>query len=78
MHLECCKYLVGVADVLKEESVVCWRCLSLGNSFYGSFIDDTQHLTPDVRLNLVGSVESVIYLFQELAEDICIKADGVL
>lgn len=53
MHLEGGKHLIGVAQVLIEEAVVCWWCLRLRKSLYGSFIDDTQHLTPDGRLNLV-------------------------
>ena len=53
MHLEGGKHLIGVAQVLIEEAVVCWWCLRLRKPLYGSFIDDTQHLTPDGRLNLV-------------------------
>ena len=53
MHLEGGKHLVGVAEVLQEEAIVCWWCLRLRKPLYGSFIDDTQHLTPDGRLNLV-------------------------
>lgn len=53
MHLEGGKHLVGVSEVLQEELIVCRWCLRLRKSLYGSFIDDTQHLTPDVRLNLV-------------------------
>ena len=78
MHLEGGKHLVGVTQVLIEEPVVCRWLWSLGKPLNGSLIDDTQHLTPDGRLYLIGRVEAVIYFAQELAEDISIKADGVV
>ena len=77
MHLEGGKHLVGVTQVLIKEAVVCWRCLRLRKPLNSSFIDDTQHLTPDGGLYLVGCVEAVIDFAQELAEDIGIEADGV-
>lgn len=78
MHLEGSEHLIGVPQVLVEEAVMCWRCLCLSKSLYGPIVDDAQHLTPDGRLYLVGRVKAVIYLFQELAEDIGIEADGII
>ena len=78
VNLEGSKHLIGVAQVLIEEPVVCRWLWSLGKPLNGSFIDDTQHLTPDGRLYLVGRVEAIIDFAQELAEDISIKADGVV
>lgn len=78
MHLEGGEDLIGVTQVLVEETVMSWRCLRLRKPLNGSFIDDTQHLAPDGRLYLVCRVEAIIDLAQELAEDVGIKADGVL
>ena len=78
VNLEGCKHLIGVTQVLIKETVVCQWLDSLSKSFYCSFIDDTQHLTPDGRFYLIGRVEAVIYFAQELDEDISIKADGVV
>ena len=77
MNLEGSEHLIGVAQVLIEEAVVCWWCLRLSKTFHCSLVDDTQHLTPDGGLYLVGCVEAVIDFSQELAEYIGIEADGV-
>lgn len=77
VNLEGCKYLIGVSQVLIEETVVCQWLGSLSKSLHSSLIDDTQHFTPDGWLYLVGCVEAVIYFAQELAKDIGIEADGV-
>lgn len=78
VNLEGCKHLIGVAQVLVEKTVVCWRCLCLSKTFHCSLVDDTQHLTPDGGLYLVGCVEAVIYFAQELAKDIGIEADRIV
>ena len=78
VNLEGCKHLIGVTQVLVEETVVCQWLGSLSKSLYSSFIDDTQHLAPDGRLYLIGRVETIIDFPQELTEDISIKADGIV
>lgn len=75
MDFESSEDLVGVAQC-REEVVGEGAVVGLGEPFDGGGVDDTEDLTPDGRLNLVGCVEAVVDLAEEGGEDVGIDGDG--